>query len=596
MKRTILTFAILTVLPFSLIAQTNDVVIAQAKEAIEKNDYVSAMSSLKVIFKRSPNNEAALTQRSRIYARQQKFAEATADVTKVLAKNPNNYEALNVRGVIKLTSGKDFVGALADFTKASELRPDFYLAVINIGLTNRMLKKPNDALNAFNKAIELDPNNLQGYVHRGSFFIWVGKYKEAIPDLDKAISLDDRNDDNYAWRAFCQFQLYIDGSKPNRDLAKSDAEKSILLNPNNTLGLGIRSLFRAEDRDIAGTNADADKALQLDPNSYLSYMAKGFVKKRSDGTNDNDGALDEFDKAYKIAPNNSWVRDKRGEAARYASSPLAKQILEEQKKESSVLAKARVETSKQKVAANPWDINAYIDLSEAFKSAESTETKAYWEGWVAKNPRNFCAILFLGDQLDNNQIQFLTDGLKLYDARSGFECAAHLALGIGLLYYDKKDYVSARKYFYKAKEIKPDIPRLKSYLGWNDRRLQEAGWQDPSTKGSKTEASPEDKDRMSDEEFAAFLEVSKGLKSLREHGTEWTALANNWNENSNARSRKLLLAMKSNSENMLSIAEKLLAKYPNKLEAGDAKYLNETIIRKRSDIARIEKSLEKYPE
>jgi Flp pilus assembly protein TadD len=83
--------AIICILQITIFAQTNEVLINQAKAAIEKTDYGSAMNSLDIIFKSSPNNEAALTQRARIYVRQGKFTEASADVAKVLDKNPKNY-------------------------------------------------------------------------------------------------------------------------------------------------------------------------------------------------------------------------------------------------------------------------------------------------------------------------------------------------------------------------------------------------------------------------------------------------------------------------------------------------------------------------
>lgn len=195
-KSAISIIAIIFVMQIAIFAQTTEVLINQAKESIEKADYVSAMNSLDIIFKRSPNNEAALTQRARIFVRQGKFTEASADVAKVLAQNPNNYEALNVRGVIKRERDKDLNGALADFNRAVEIKPDYYLAVFNVGTANRRLHNVNEAITAFNKAIQLNPNDSLGYANRGFLFLSTGKLNEAVLDND---ALSEANTDRKAF-------------------------------------------------------------------------------------------------------------------------------------------------------------------------------------------------------------------------------------------------------------------------------------------------------------------------------------------------------------------------------------------------------------
>ncbi|MBX7172111.1 MAG: tetratricopeptide repeat protein [Pyrinomonadaceae bacterium] len=457
--------AIICILQITIFAQTNEVLINQAKAAIEKTDYGSAMNSLDIIFKSSPNNEAALTQRARIYVRQGKFTEASADVAKVLDKNPKNYEALNVRGVIKRDRDKDLNGALADFNRAVEIKPDFYLAVFNVGITNRRLNNVSEAITAFNNAIQLNPNDSLSYANRGFLFLSTGRLNEAVFDYDKAISLDDKNDNYFSTRGYIHLRKYIKDPKLSLNLIKNDVEKSLLINPNNALALSIRSLLKMEDNDFAGAIADADKALQIDPKSFLSYMTKGLIKGstlKADKTYDSDGKLEEFEKAYKIVPNDAWIKGNLKNALRQSSSPVAKRIENE-------LNAAAVEKAKQKVAANPWDFTAYDELNDALSDA-NVDKKAFWENMLAQNPKNICAIRFLGESKSGNyteMISFFQNGLSLYDGKNGAECAAAINFRIGREYQNHGQYNLAATYFDQAKYLYPNLKNLQNNIDYN---------------------------------------------------------------------------------------------------------------------------------
>ena len=271
---------------------------------------------------------------------------------------------------------------------------------------------------------------------------------------------------NY-WEKAVSFKEYMEIAKQRLENPKNDAEKALSLNPNNPLALGIRSIVRFEENDFIGATADADKALQLNPNSFLSYMAKGFIKgstKRADGTYDHNAALEEFDKAYKLAPNDRWVKERRYAASKNLNSPLAKQIQEEMKKDALATATVRLEKAKQKVAENIWDFIAYDELKDAFLKADSNDAKAFWEDLIAKNPKNICAIRFLGEYKGGNyfmdMIYFLDDGLRLFDGKNGAECAAQIAFRIGREYNSRHRFEEATTYFNKAKAIKPDLRYL----------------------------------------------------------------------------------------------------------------------------------------
>jgi Flp pilus assembly protein TadD len=96
------------------------------------------------------------------------------------------------RGAEKGQKG-DFNGALADFSKAIELKPDYAEAYNKRGLAKGGLaKSPNDvdsALADYNKAIELKPDYAEAYYNRGVAKQAKGDKSGALADQNKAIEL-----------------------------------------------------------------------------------------------------------------------------------------------------------------------------------------------------------------------------------------------------------------------------------------------------------------------------------------------------------------------------------------------------------------------
>ena len=73
----------------------------------------------------------------------------------------------NARGVGKRAKG-DLEGAIADFTKAIELNPEFAAAYNNRGGAKREKNDLDAAIADFTKAIELKPAYAVAYNHRGA--------------------------------------------------------------------------------------------------------------------------------------------------------------------------------------------------------------------------------------------------------------------------------------------------------------------------------------------------------------------------------------------------------------------------------------------
>ncbi|MDA9346996.1 tetratricopeptide repeat protein [bacterium] len=58
---------------------------------------------------------------------------------------------------------EDYRGAMADYTKAIEIDPNYGLTYVTRGLIKHELEDYRGAIADYTKAIEIDPNNASGY-------------------------------------------------------------------------------------------------------------------------------------------------------------------------------------------------------------------------------------------------------------------------------------------------------------------------------------------------------------------------------------------------------------------------------------------------
>eukprot|EP01013_Petalomonas_cantuscygni_P041606 TRINITY_DN744_c0_g1_i2.p2 TRINITY_DN744_c0_g1~~TRINITY_DN744_c0_g1_i2.p2 ORF type:complete len:151 (+),score=31.48 TRINITY_DN744_c0_g1_i2:464-916(+) len=76
-----------------------------------------------------------------------------ASLTNVIASNPNDPGAYNVRGAAYGRAGEDRK-AIEDFNQAIALNPNYYQAYANRALIERSLGRQMDALNDYNRALQ----------------------------------------------------------------------------------------------------------------------------------------------------------------------------------------------------------------------------------------------------------------------------------------------------------------------------------------------------------------------------------------------------------------------------------------------------------
>lgn len=146
---------------------------------------------------------------------------AIADFTKAIDIKPNFAVAYNARGAAK-EGNRDWEGAIADYTRALELQPAFNVAYNNRGIAKRAKGDLDGAIGDSTKAIELQPTHA-AYFSRGNAKSDKGDLDGAIADYTHAIELHPYFAAAYTYRGD------VKKSKGDLDGANADHAKAAQL-------------------------------------------------------------------------------------------------------------------------------------------------------------------------------------------------------------------------------------------------------------------------------------------------------------------------------------------------------------------------------
>ncbi|MCR5261348.1 MAG: tetratricopeptide repeat protein [Candidatus Gastranaerophilales bacterium] len=116
-------------------------------------------------------------------------------------------------GIDKTNSG-DFAGALEDFNKSLEIKPDWALTYFSKAIVFHNLQRLEDAFENYSKAIELKPDMVDAYYNRAHVILLdknnhtdEKELKKALCDLQKAVELDNKFTDAYYYLGVVKMKL-----------------------------------------------------------------------------------------------------------------------------------------------------------------------------------------------------------------------------------------------------------------------------------------------------------------------------------------------------------------------------------------------------
>jgi tetratricopeptide (TPR) repeat protein len=124
------------------------------------------------------------------------YEEAISSYDKAVEIKPDYYEAWYNRGISLGNLGR-YEEAISSYDKAVEFKPDYHNAWYNQGISLDNLGRYEEAISSYDKAVEFKPDYHQAWNNRGISLGNLGRYEEAISSYDKAVEF--KPDDHEAW-------------------------------------------------------------------------------------------------------------------------------------------------------------------------------------------------------------------------------------------------------------------------------------------------------------------------------------------------------------------------------------------------------------
>ena len=114
----------------------------------------------------NPSNSRLYTEEgSKQLLRYSDFKKAEETLTKAIKYDKNNFEAYYYRGCAKVNA-LNYQGAIEDFLKAVELKPDYADAYFNLGRTYYIIHNEDKACEYYKLADQYGRPNLEDYLKR----------------------------------------------------------------------------------------------------------------------------------------------------------------------------------------------------------------------------------------------------------------------------------------------------------------------------------------------------------------------------------------------------------------------------------------------
>lgn len=208
-----------------------------------------------------------LRQRGLEHMEAERYEEALADFTKALELKPDYANVWVNRGIVYQNRGQHDL-ALADFNKTLEFAPNDSFAYVRRGRSHRALGQRDKAMSDYNQAIKLKPGYAEAYESRGDALRESGAAGRAIADYAKAVELEPR-------RAWLRLRIAsLRSSQGEHDLAIEECDRYIALYPDDDTGYVQRGLSFLRLKRHEEAILDLSSAIALEPQKGELYLIR----------------------------------------------------------------------------------------------------------------------------------------------------------------------------------------------------------------------------------------------------------------------------------------------------------------------------------
>lgn len=167
-------------------------------------DYLGAAADYGEAVKLDPQFQTAHFGRADAFLKAGDPGKARASFDQAVAELSDDALVFNNRGTFNVQQGR-IDAAIADFTRALELNPNFYMAALNRGFARTQKLEWFEAENDYVLSLEAYPQNPLAQRLLGTARVAQGKLGPAGEAFTQAIALAPNDADNYAGRGFARY-------------------------------------------------------------------------------------------------------------------------------------------------------------------------------------------------------------------------------------------------------------------------------------------------------------------------------------------------------------------------------------------------------
>lgn len=231
-----------------------------------------------------------------------KHTEAIADLTRAIELRKDFANAFYNRGLAYWRMD-DFPRSIADFTAYMRLDPKAPETYRVRGRAYRGNGEPDRAIADLNEYVRRKPDDAQGYQERGLAYQDKGDFPKAIAEFERMIKIDPKSDAAYSAIG----KALSDQNQDKQAIAKYD--EAIRIAPNNADHYIARAEVHAKLQDMDSAIADYQRALRADPSSG---RAAGLVGWALSQKGNNADAVEYFSQAIRLEPEGPDHYNNRG--------------------------------------------------------------------------------------------------------------------------------------------------------------------------------------------------------------------------------------------------------------------------------------------
>jgi tetratricopeptide (TPR) repeat protein len=200
---------------------------------------------------------------------------------------------------------KRYAEAVADFSRALEIKPDDEAALRYRAHTYYYLKDYDRSITDISRLIELRPGNAEYYLARSAAYSGKEEYDKVIADCGQALRINPNLAEAYNNRGAAWF------GKGEYDSAIADYNQALQINPNDAVAYNNRGNAYAKKGDYDRATADHNQAIRINPGYAEAYTNRGNAYELK---GDFDRAVADHNQAIRINPNLADAYNNRGAA------------------------------------------------------------------------------------------------------------------------------------------------------------------------------------------------------------------------------------------------------------------------------------------